>query len=219
MQWDDAYKADKLVWGEKPSELAVLAGKYLKEVGSLDRTLGILDLGCGYGRDAIFLSRNVRCNVLGIDNSQEAIALAQKRIGQAESQVSFECCDFRQMADSQFDVIFASNLYQLLNFEDRKAFRDVVRKALKGGGLLFMNALSTNDPEHFGKGEAVPNDENSFRDEKFLHFCTRQELEGDFGFLVIKELYEHEYYEPRSSGETHHHISWLLLGVKTPPAT
>ena len=79
--------------------------------------------------------------------------------------------------------------------------------------MLFLSALSTNDPEHFGKGEQVPDDENSFRDEKFLHFCTREELKRDFGFLTIKELYEHEYYEPHSNGETHHHISWLLLGI------
>ena len=89
MQWDDTYKEDKLVWGEEPSELAVLAAKYLNEAASPDKALEILDVGCGYGRDAIFLVRNIRANVLGIDNSQEAIALAQRHIGQAESRVSF----------------------------------------------------------------------------------------------------------------------------------
>ena len=76
MRWDDTYKADRLVWGEKPSELAVLAAEYLNGLGSPDKALEVLDLGCGYGRDAVFLSRNVGCNVLGIDNSPEAIALA-----------------------------------------------------------------------------------------------------------------------------------------------
>lgn len=214
MPWDDTYKEDRLVWGEKPSELAVLAAEYLNEVGSPDKHLEVLDVGCGYGRDALFLSRNVGCNVLGIDNSQEAIVLARKHIGKAESQVSFRCGDFRQMADSQFDVIFTSNLYQVLYAGDRKALRDVVGRTLRDGGVLFMNALSTNDPQQFGKGEPVPDDENSFRDDKFLHFCTRQELERDFAFLSIKKLYEHEYYEPHSGGETHHHISWLLVGIK-----
>ena len=214
MQWDDSYKTDKLVWGEQPNELAVLAVRYLNEFGSPDRALEMLDLGCGYGRDVVFLARNVSCNVLGIDSSQEAITLARRRLGQAESRVSFQCCDFRQMADSQFDVIFASNLYQVLNIGDRKAFMEVVGRALKDGGVLFMNVLSTNDPQQFGKGEPVPDDESSFQDDKFLHFCTRQELERDFAFLTIEKLYEHEYYEPHSGGETHHHISWLLVGIK-----
>lgn len=216
MKWDNTYKTDKLVWGDKPSELAIFACKYLNEVSSPNKILEILDLGCGYGRDSVFLSRKIRCNVLGIDNSREAIAMARRRIGKAERQARFQCCDFRQMTNSQFDVIFASNLYQLLHIEDRKAFKEVIRKALKRDGMLFLSTLSTNDPEHFGKGESVPNDENSFRDQKFLHFCTSKELERDFGFLTIEELYEHEYYELRSSGETHHHISWLLLGIGQP---
>jgi len=45
-----------------------------------------------------------------------------------------------------------------------------------------------------------------------LDFCTRNELGNEFNFLKIKELYEHEYYEPHSTGEVHHHISWILIG-------
>ena len=68
-------------------------------------------------------------------------------------------------------------------------------------------------PEHFGKGERIKTETNSFRDERLLHFCTRQEIERDFSFLNIKKLQKHEYIEPRSNGENHHHISWLLLGI------
>lgn len=214
MQWDSTYKADKLVWGDRPSELAVFALKCWKEADSSVKALEVLDVGCGYGRDAVFLARNIGCSVLGIDNSAEAIALAQRRLVQAKDGVRFQCCDFRQMADSQFDVVFASNLYHLLADEDRKAFRELVGRVLKSGGMLFLSTLSTGDPQHFGRGEPVPADENSFWDDKFLHFCTRRELERDFGFLTIEQLYEHEYDEPHSGKETHHHISWLLMGVK-----
>jgi len=216
MQWDSTYKADGLVWGDKPSELAVFAVRYLNEFSPPDKILEIVDVGCGYGRDAAFLSASVSCHVLGIDNSREAIALAMKRLGGVVGGVRFQCCDFRQMTDSRFDVIFASNLYQLLASEDRRAFRELVGRALKSGGMLFLSTLSTSDPEHFGKGEPVPDDENSFRDENFHHFCTAEELARDFGFLSLKQLYEHEYYEARSNGATHHHVSWLLLGVRQP---
>jgi SAM-dependent methyltransferase len=213
MNWDRTYQADRLVWGEKPGELVNLACKYLGGVNASGKVIETLDLGCGYGRDTLFLVRNIRCRILGVDNSREAIAMARKRIGKAEHQVRFRCCDFRQMPSRKFDVIYASNLYQLLRKEDRKALQEVIRKALKGDGMLFLSTLSINDPEHFQKGEKVRDEENSFQDEKFLHFCTREELERDFGFLTIKELYEHEYYEPHFNGETHHHISWLLLGI------
>ena len=49
-------------------------------------------------------------------------------------------------------------------------------------------------------------------DKVYLHFCTRNELGNEFYFLEIKELCEHEYYEPHFTGEVHHHISWIQIG-------
>jgi hypothetical protein len=71
--------------------------------------------------------------------------------------------------------------------------------------------MAAGDPEHFGKGQPVEGDPSSFKDEKYLHFSDSRELECDFGFLTIKEMREHEFYEPRSNGATHHHRSWLLM--------
>jgi cyclopropane fatty-acyl-phospholipid synthase-like methyltransferase len=130
-----------------------------------------------------------------------------------KSKVRFRCCNFEQVTGHKFEVVFASNLYQLLDIEDRSTFRGMINRNLKRNGMFFLSTLSISDPEQFGKGERIENESNSFRDEKFLHFCTREEIEKDFSFLSIKKLNEHEYYEPRSSGQTHHHISWILLGV------
>ena len=112
---------------------------------------------------------------------------------------------------SKYDIAFASNLYQILQKKQREELRKKVTDILKPYGLLFMNNLYTNDPEEYGKREACPDEQNSFINNKYLHFCTREELEEDFQFLSIKELYEHEYDEPRARGEMHHHISWILI--------
>jgi len=214
MTWDDAYRTDQRVWGDKPSELAAFACRHLQGIKSSGKAIAILDVGCGYGRDAIYLANNLNCRVLGIDSSSEAIEMARKGLAaDLESHVSFQCCDFRQIAGGKFEMVFASNFYHLLKMEERQALRDTIKKRLKPGGMLFLSMLSPNDPEHFGKGKPVENEDNSFQDETFLHFCTREELERDFSFLSIKELSEHEYYEPRSNGEVHHHILWLLMGV------
>jgi len=82
---------------------------------------------------------------------------------------------------------------------------------LKPNGLLFLSTLSTRDPEHSEKGTPISGEINSFVDNVYLHLCERSELEEDFSFLKIEELYEHEYFEPRATGETHHHISWILV--------
>ena len=214
MTWDNTYRTNQHVWGDKPSALAAFACHYLQGVKSSGKAIEILDLGCGYGRDALYLARNINCHVLGIDNSSEAIEMARKALAaDLESRVRFQCCDFRQMPEGKFEIVFASNFYHLLKMEERQSFRNTIKNRLKPGGMLFLSMLSPNDPEHFGKGKRIENEDNSFHDQRFLHFCTREELERDFSFLTIKELSEHEYYEPRSNGEVHHHILWILLSV------
>jgi cyclopropane fatty-acyl-phospholipid synthase-like methyltransferase len=214
MTWDDAYRTDQRVWGDKPSELAAFACCHLQGIKSSGKAIAILDVGCGYGRDAIYLANNLNCRVLGIDSSSEAIEMARKGLAaDLESHVSFQCCDFRQIAGGKFEMVFASNFYHLLKIQERQALINTIKERLKPGGMLFLSTMSPKDPEHFGKGKPVENEINSFHDQRYLHFCTREELEKDFSFLTIKKLSEHEYYEPRSNGEVHHHIFWLLMGV------
>jgi len=215
MIWDKEYEQNGLVWGEKPSELATVAARYLHDNLLNNKVLQLLDVGCGYGRDALYLSDNTECQILGIDVSEKAVEMARSSTLKARKEdVRFLCCDFSQLNDDKYDIIFISNVYQLLATHERKELRKKVTKKLETKGLLFLSTLSVNDPEHYGKGVPIPNESNSFsfQNRIYLHFCTREELIKDFGFVKIRDLYEHEYYEPRANGERHHHISWILIG-------
>jgi 2-polyprenyl-3-methyl-5-hydroxy-6-metoxy-1,4-benzoquinol methylase len=213
MVWDERYKNNNRIWGNGPSELALIAVEYLQKHGLAAKGLDVLDVGCGYGRDAAYISKHLKCSVLGVDNSAEAIRMAQGSYGQ-ESGVAFQCCAWEGMitGEAQYDVIFAASLYHLLERGDRKKFVQVVAKLLKTGGLLFLSTLSPRDPHHYGIGIAVPGEPNSFRAWGYLHFCTRAELLEDFCFMTIRELYEHAYDEPHPGGDTHHHVVWILVG-------
>jgi len=211
MSWDNAYKDSGNIWGERPSELAIAMAKYLRGHKTNDNMISILDIGCGYGRDALYFLGHFRCEILGIDGSEKAIDLA-KKAAVSRKNMKFQCCDFTELGKDSYDVVFISNLYQLLRRSEREELRRTVMKVIKPNGLLFLSTLSISDPEHYGKGAPFSDESNSFMDKVFLHFCTRNELEKDFKFLTIGELYEHEYYEPRATGETHHHISWILIG-------
>ncbi len=185
---------------------------YLKSHQLEDKYLSVLDIGCGYGRDCLYLAKNLNCNVFGIDTSQKAIEiLKNSAVDPYTKAIQFRCCNFTDMDQCKYDIVFASNLYQILQGRQREELREKIANLLKPEGLLFLNNLSTNDPEEYGKGEPCPNESHSFINNKYLHFCTKKELEEDFQFISIKELYEHEYDEPRARGETHHHISWILI--------
>jgi 2-polyprenyl-3-methyl-5-hydroxy-6-metoxy-1,4-benzoquinol methylase len=214
MSWDSTYQDHERIWGDRPSALATFACHHLKAKKRAEKALEILDLGCGYGRDAKYLASTLNCCILGIDNSSKAIDMARQSLPtDLEPRVRFQCGDFTQTNSGKFDIVLASNFYHLLRTSERQAFRETVKKNLRPGGQVFLSTLSPRDPEHYGKGKRVENEVNSFQDEKFLHFCTKEELESDFGFLTIDELSEHEYYEPRSNGEVHHHILWILAGI------
>ncbi len=213
MSWNKDYEKSGRIWGENPSELAKAAVRYLKKNKPVSESLSLLDIGCGYGRDAFYLSDNLQCNILGIDISEKAIEIAMNAVIKTKKHnIMFQSIDFASLGGDKYDVVFASNVYQILHPHEREAFRDRVKKALMPEGLLFLATLSTRDPEHYGKGRKIEGETNSFKDGKYLHFCTREELIKDFGFLGMKELYEQKYTEPRSTGETHHHVSWILIG-------
>ena len=65
MYWDKEYEHKSRLWGEAPSVLAVAAVDYLKKFKKDDSTPGILDIGCGYGRDAFHYAEYLECTVCG----------------------------------------------------------------------------------------------------------------------------------------------------------
>lgn len=215
MLWDNEYKSNKRVWGEGPSELAIAAVRYLQKYKSHNEMLNILDIGCGYGRDAFYFWDKLGCRILGIDSSKKAIDIASNTILEAQRKdVKFHCCNFMELEQGSYDIVFISNLYHLFKQDKRKELRNAILRTLKQDGILFLSTLSVSDPEHSGKGIPVSGESNSFQDRVYLHLCTREELLEDFAFLDIEKLYEHEYYEPRATGEIHHHISWILIGQR-----
>lgn len=218
MHWEDEYRAKERVWGEEPSELARAVVGYIKTIKMADTELSILDIGCGYGRDALYYAGNLKCSVFGIDLATKGIEIARSTAAERNAEcVSFECRDFKDVHSGKYDVVCASNLYQLLRIDQRRDLRNAVKATLKPGGLFFLSTLSVDDPEHFGVGDPIPGEANSysFQHRVYLHFCTNEELESDFSFLSIAELYEREYDEPRAEGQDHHHISWILVGENT----
>lgn len=211
--WDQEYEGKGRLWGDGPSELALSIVGYLQKQGPDKCPLHVLDLGCGYGRDAVYLSAHLPCRVLGVDISELAIQMARNAAGELSEQTTeFRCCDWSDLESGNYDIIFASNVYHTLRPDQRKALRRKIKEVSGAGTLVFLNTLSANDREEYGKGEPVAGEMHSFQGDKYLHFSTREELAEDFSFLEIKQLYEIEYDEPRGERRPHHHKAWILVG-------
>ena len=217
--WDDRYRDGGLLWGEQPSELAAVAIGRLRELGPAAARLRLLDLGCGYGRDALVLWRELGLSVTGVDGAARAIELARAALPvDARARVLYRIAALDDLGDGgalgaeRFDVVYSSNVYHLLDPAGRAVFRAAVRDRVTPGGLVFVSTLSARDPEHHGRGRPVPGDPGSFIDHTYLHFCTRDELGRTFDFLDLERVEELAYLEERPSAPPHDHVSWIVVG-------
>ena len=213
MSWDAEYNKYRQIWGERPSELTLEAAKRL--IYSKGKPLRVLDIGCGYGRDSVFIAKSLGFRVLGIDISEKAVEMAKENALKAQAgKAEFKISDFRDL-NSYFDVIIVSNLYHLLPPEGRRDLAHHVARLLGPEGRLYLNAISVNDGEHFGVGTPVESEENSWVDNgRYIHLSAEEELRGAFHALKVKELYEHEYEEPHPGARTHYHKAWILVAEK-----
>ncbi|MBN1682013.1 class I SAM-dependent methyltransferase [Candidatus Bathyarchaeota archaeon] len=212
MSWEREYNKNQTIWGEKPSELAIELVKHF--INYKGRPLQVLDIGCGYGRDSLYIAKTLGFKVIGIDISEKAIELAVENSSKVSiHKAEFKLIDYKKVNDC-FDVILVSNLFHLLSLKERSNFPNHIYRLLVSKGVLFLNALSINDNEHYGIGNPVLDEENSWIDNKYIHLSTENELRSVFSKLAIKELYEHHYEEPHSGERTHNHIAWILVAEK-----
>ncbi len=96
----------------------------------------VLEVGCGGGRWASFLSPRVE-SYLGIDLSPKMIGLAQAVASKSELvNVQFRCADIRELESSEFDLIYFSGVLQYLSDTDLRETLRAACRLLKDSGLF-----------------------------------------------------------------------------------
>ena len=169
-----------------------------------------LDIGCGKGRDIAYLSSHLdNLIIYGVDISPRAIEDAIQ-LNSNKNHVTFDCKNWIELDDTQYDVIYISGVYHFFKFTERKAFISKTKRILKPHGLFFLSTLSSNDKQYFGKGTPIKNDPNSFQSDFYLHFCSEEELRDNFDFLNINDLFE--YFHKNFANDTEYHTMWMLVG-------
>lgn len=95
----------------------------------------VLELGCGHGRNALFLAER-GCIVDAIDFSGEAINWAKERAGRANLSVNFQCSSIfdAKIEEGSYDLVYDSGCFHHLPPHRRKDYVDLVTRALKPRG-------------------------------------------------------------------------------------
>jgi SAM-dependent methyltransferase len=136
----------------KPDEnLAAYLGRGLIAPGRA------LDLGCGPGRNALYLALR-GFDVGAIDLSPVAIAWAQDRANEAGADVRFLCGDAFALSatelDGQYDLIVDSGCFHHLAPHRRVSYLALLDRLLAPGGHLALTCFAAGE-----MGSELPDDE------------------------------------------------------------
>jgi len=190
-----------------------------KEI-NFDKSLKILDVGCGTGRHAIELTKRGYC-VTGIDLSESQLKRAKEKAAENNLLIDFQCQDARNLPfNSEFDIAimlceggFSLMETDEMNYEILKN----VTKSLKSNAKLIFTTLNGLFPlynsvdEFFDAAKEEGNSECKNNNFDFMTFREHNivEFEDDDGNKKTLKCNE-RYYVPCE-------ITWLLksLGYTT----
>ena len=150
--WNAEYKSgNHLALSDNPSEDLAKFTRWLeREHGRayLNPTASVLDLGCGNGRNLIYLAKNFGMKGTGIDNSNEAIAQA-KRAGAGlplEYQIR-SIANPLQIPDNSQTFVLDMMTSHFLKSEERAQLLSEIVRVLRPGGWFFWKTFLLDEDE------------------------------------------------------------------------
>jgi ubiquinone/menaquinone biosynthesis C-methylase UbiE len=123
--------------------------KYEKEAKFIEKIIrkysigspkNILDLMCGTGRHAVYLSKKFA--VTGIDNSSELLEIARQRALERQLKISFELKNAKDMEyQNRYDAVYCwfNSFQYLYSNDDVVATLQSVYKSLKRNGVFLVD--------------------------------------------------------------------------------
>ncbi|MFF8380836.1 class I SAM-dependent methyltransferase [Streptomyces sp. NPDC015661] len=163
--WWDGFYADRdkpvPFFVAKPDENLV---SYVEQ-GLLPAGGKVLDLGCGPGRNALYLA-SAGFDVTAVDLSPTAIAWAEERARDTSAEgVRFVCGDaFTAVLDGPYDLVYDSGCFHHLPPHRRVSYLALLDRTLAPGGHFALTAFAAGEG---GMGSELP-DADFYREGK-LH--------------------------------------------------
>jgi cyclopropane fatty-acyl-phospholipid synthase-like methyltransferase len=141
VDYDQAYRDTATYFGGAPDPLLE------KWASRLESRRPVLDVGCGQGRNSVYLARQ-GLTVHSVDSSRVAINQLQHRISEDELAIRTICACFSDadLERDHYGGILVFGLVQELEWPDIGNLTEFCRRHLAAGGLLFVTAFSTLDP-------------------------------------------------------------------------
>ena len=216
--WETIYLRDGKRYGTEPSMLCKRSIPFLCEARVA------LEIGCGYGRDVLFLAASCpRVHYLAIDSSETAISMllsetAVRGFKNVEAFTADLTTDStHQIIGTPVDVVISHFLLHLFLYEERNQICMKMFKLLEPGGLFVFSVVSDSD-EKFGNGSLIEDGTYSCYPERpwhFLHFWNLEEIHSFCDSACFRVEVAQEYVEEETIlGSTELTHSWFVVARK-----
>lgn len=135
--YEDKYKNDDYYWGIVPNSLCYEIMKLKPPV----KPYRVLDIGCGEGKDAVFLAKN-GYDVTAFDVAESGLEKACRLADKNNVSVNFFKADIRDVRLSEeYDIIYSSGVFHYLSPELRKSFIDSLKEHTAYKGINAVNVF------------------------------------------------------------------------------
>ncbi len=203
--WNKEYaQGTHLTLSERVAEDLVSFANWIGRNGedfALTNKTNVLDIGCGNGRNLLYLNQQYGCHGIGTDISEEGLRQAQEV--SKKSPITFIVHSITEpfdLPDASIDLVLDMMVSHVLRDNERVKFRGEMLRVLKlGGWFLFKTHLKDGDvhSERLLKKHGA-DEKNSYihpRLKVYEHVWSEAEIRDFFGphFEIIKILRSHKH--------------------------
>jgi len=201
--WEAEYKdGGYLALSVNPSEDLEKFTRWLtREYGNslLNITASVLDLGCGNGRNLVWLGETFGVHGMGYDISSEAVKQAERRTKELELSFSYEARSIAgvlPIPDESQTIVLDMMTSHFLKAEERTKLIEEIHRILKPGGFLFYKTFLLDEDRHAKRmlKENPGEEEHTYIHPEIgvaEHVSTLEEIEETYGkYFTIHKVYK-----------------------------
>ena len=117
----------------------------LAELADIQPGDQVLEIGCGWGGFAKFVSQHIGAHVTGITISQAQLAYAEASLAEAglQNKVDLKLMDYRDL-QGRFDKIVSIEMFEAVGQAYWPVYFDTISRMLKSGGRAVIQSITIN---------------------------------------------------------------------------
>lgn len=107
----------------------------------------VLEIGCGWGGFASFVTRHKNCRVTALTLSQEQYEYARARMERegVADRVDIRLQDYRHLGNDQFDKVVSIEMFEAVGYDFYPTYFKVVDRVMRPGGRFAMQTITYPD--------------------------------------------------------------------------